>query len=113
VSEAALREQLSRLLDWDDAHAGFEAAIRGLPADLRGVRPAGLPYSAWQLLEHMRLAQRDILEFCLAPEYHERAWPAEYWPISPGPADEAAWEASAAGSARTWRRCAASRPTAR
>lgn len=89
-----LRDQLSRLLDWEDAHAGLDAAVRDLPQDLRGRRPAGLPHSPWELLEHIRLTQRDILEFCVAPRYEERAWPEDYWPPAPAPPDAAAWEES-------------------
>jgi hypothetical protein len=87
----ALRAQLARLLDWEDAHAGFDAAVEGLAPGLHGVRPEGLPYSAWQLLEHMRLTQRDILNFCRDPAYVEPAWPDDYWPREPAPPDPAAW----------------------
>lgn len=97
MNDAVLREHLARVLDWQDAHATFDAAVEGLPPAQRGIRPAGLPYSAWQLVEHMRLAQRDILEFSAAPEYREMQWPAEYWPDSPEPPDPAAWDRSLAG----------------
>ncbi|HEY0591927.1 MAG TPA: DinB family protein [Thermoanaerobaculia bacterium] len=89
-----LRDHLARLLDWKDAHAGFDAAVRDLPEDLRGRRPAGLPHSPWELLEHIRLAQRDILDFCVAPKYEERAWPDGYWPADPAPPTATAWEES-------------------
>lgn len=89
-----LREHLGRLLDWRDAHAGFDAAVRDVPAHLRGRRPEGLQHSPWELLEHIRLAQRDILEFCVAPKYEERAWPDNYWPREPAPPTAAAWEES-------------------
>ncbi len=93
MDEAQLRTQVRRLLAWRDAHADFDAAVEGLPAELRGVQPAGLPYSAWQLLEHMRLAQQDILEFCIDPQYRERDWPEAYWPASPAPTGDQ-WERS-------------------
>ena len=70
AQEQSLRDHLKRLLDWDDAHAGFDRVVAGVPAEMWGVRPEGLPYSLWQLLEHMRLAQADILDFCRIPEYN-------------------------------------------
>ena len=69
TEERALRRLLSKLLDWEDAHVGFDTAVAGIPANLRGVRPAGAPHSPWQLVEHLRLAQSDILEFCVNPQY--------------------------------------------
>lgn len=92
--DSATRTQLAALLDWKDAHVDFDTAIAGIPADARGTRPADLPYSAWQLLEHIRLAQHDILDFCRNPDYKELEWPADYWPRSPEPPDEAAWDES-------------------
>lgn len=94
TSDAPLREQLVRLLAWEDAHVGFDTAIADIPADRRGVQPAGLPYSPWQLLEHLRRTQRDILEFCLNPRYRELNWPEDYWPATPAPASPAAWDDS-------------------
>ena len=90
----ALRQQLVGALAWKDAHADFDAAVAGIPVDKRGARPHGLPYSAWQLIEHLRLAQHDILDFCVNPHYKELAWPDDYWPVSPEPPDAAAWDAS-------------------
>jgi hypothetical protein len=92
--DSAVREQLAAVLDWRDAHVSFDKAIEGIPVEARGKRPAGLPYSAWQLLEHMRIAQRDILEFCRTPDYQELNWPDDYWPHSPEPPDDAAWDES-------------------
>src|SRR5438128_1701485 len=94
TSDAALREQLGRLLAWEDAHVGFDTAVADIPADLRARQPAGLPYSLWQLLEHLRRTQRDILEFCRNPNYQELHWPDDYWPPSPAPPSQAAWDAS-------------------
>ena len=98
-----LREHLTKLLDWRDAHADFDAAVADLPPDLRGQVPAGLPYSPWQLLEHLRTAQRDILDFCRAPTYAEKNWPDDYWPKDPAPPSPAAWDKSVAGFARSRR----------
>lgn len=92
----SLRDHLLRLLDWRDAHADFDAAVTGLPPALAGVRPAGLPYSPWELLEHARLAQRDILDFCRDPGYVEKKWPDDYWPRDPAPPTPAAWGESVA-----------------
>jgi len=94
--EEALRTQLARMLGWHDAHATIEAAAQGLEPSLRGVKAAGLPYSAWQLLEHLRRAQLDILEFCRNPDYQELNWPADYWPREAAPPDEEAWDRSLA-----------------
>lgn len=92
--DAPIRDQLKRLLDWEDSHVGFDKAVAGLHEDLRGQQPAGLPYSPWQLLEHLRRAQRDILEFCRNPSYKELSWPDDYWPPSPAPPTTAAWDES-------------------
>jgi uncharacterized damage-inducible protein DinB len=94
VNETAVRDLLSRLLAWEDAHAGFEAAVDGIPPELQGTQPAGLPYSPWQLLEHLRITQHDILEFCINSKYEEMAWPDDYWPQTAAPPDAAAWAAS-------------------
>lgn len=91
-----LRERLAAALSWQDAHVGFDRVVDGIPAALRGRRPRGLPWSPWELLEHLRLAQRDILDFCRDPDYRERAWPADYWPKRPAPPGPRAWQASVA-----------------
>src|SRR5437762_12557283 len=95
-NDQQLREHLTKLLDWRDAHADFDAAVADLSPDLRSTVPAGLPYSPWQLLEHLRLAQRDILEFCTAKKYQETTWPDDYWPKDPAPPSPAAWDKSVA-----------------
>ncbi len=93
----SLRDQLSKLLAWNEAHATFDDAVANFPTELRGVAPVGLPYSAWQLLEHLRIAQNDILDFCRDPDYREdMKWPDDYWPATAAPPDEDAWEASIA-----------------
>ena len=87
-----LRAQIAALLDWRDAHTDVEGAVEGLPRELRGKTPAGLPYSAWQLVEHLRLAQHDILDFCRNPAYREMTWPDDYWPSDPAPPSDRAWD---------------------
>jgi uncharacterized damage-inducible protein DinB len=91
-----LRSQLVALLDWRDAHVDFDTAIANVPDDARGRQPAGLPFSPWQLLEHMRIAQRDILDFCREPVYEEPRWPDDYWPETVAPPAPGAWDASVA-----------------
>jgi hypothetical protein len=95
-----LREYLARVLAWGEAHADWKQALAGLDPAQRGVRPAGSPYSAWELLEHARIAQEDIVDFATNPNYRAREWPASYWPNSPAPPDDAAWEKSAKDFAR-------------
>jgi uncharacterized damage-inducible protein DinB len=95
-SDAALREHLTELLRGESAHAGFDKAIAGLPAKLRGARVPNVPFTAWQLLEHMRIAQWDILEFSRNAKHVSPKWPEEYWPKSEAPVDGAAWDASVA-----------------
>jgi DinB superfamily len=93
-SDKPLRKLLIRLLDWEAAHVGLDKAVAGMPAALRGMRPPGLPHSAWELLEHIRLAQHDILEFCRNPDYEEQEWPKDFWPASVAPPSDAAWRKS-------------------
>lgn len=89
-----LREHLARVLAWEDAHVDFSAAVAKLPASLRGVRPADLPYSPWRLVEHLRITQHDILDFCRNPAYRQPAWPDDYWPPSDAPPSADAWTES-------------------
>ncbi len=91
ASDAALRKHLEQLLDWQDAHIGFDAVLKNWPAKLRGVRPRGAAHSAWQLLEHMRIAQWDILEFSRDAKHVSPKWPEGYWPASAAPPNSAAW----------------------
>jgi hypothetical protein len=98
--DQALRQHLASVLDWRDAHATFDAAVEGVPHAKRGVVPPGLAHSVWQLLEHIRLAQRDILDFCVDPEYVEPVSMDEYWPATPAPPSEAAWDESVAAVRR-------------
>ena len=91
-----LRQHLARLLTWSDAHVSFDDAVAELPASARGRVPDGLPYSPWQLVEHMRITQADILEFCLESDYTEKAWPKDYWPRTAAPPTTRSWSASIA-----------------
>ena len=96
TAKPEVRDLLARSLGWSEAHASFDDAVRDLPVHLRGARPAGLAHSPWELLEHIRIAQRDILDFSLTAQYDELAWPSGYWPPSPEPPDLEAWERSVA-----------------
>lgn len=86
--------QLLALLAGGMAHVTLEAAVKNFPEEQRGIAPQGSPYSAWQLLEHLRITQRDILDFCSPPVggYQPRAWPAAYWPESASPTTPVAWD---------------------
>ena len=90
--------QVLALLQGGQAHAGLDDAVRDFPAELRGKVPVGLPYSAWQLLEHLRIAQRDILNFSSPPTsgYQPMQWPEDYWPKSAEPPTPYAWEQTVA-----------------
>ncbi len=94
VRDRTLRQHLVDLLTGGGAHASFEAAVAGLPASLRGARHSRAPYSAWELLEHMRIAQRDILEFSRNPAHASPKWPAGYWPRTKTPPTARAWAQS-------------------
>ena len=87
----AHRTHLVRALDWEEAHVGFDKALDGIPPEKRGARAAGFDHSPWQLLEHMRLAQDDILDFCVNADYeHTLNWPDDYWPKDPTPPSDSA-----------------------
>jgi hypothetical protein len=90
-NDASLREQLIELLRGGHAHAGFGDAIRGFPEEKAGVRPKGSPHSAWELLEHIRIAQNDILHFSQSADYVSPKWPEGYWPAGPAPEDDRQW----------------------
>ena len=90
----ALRAQLAKILDWQDAHATFDTAVQGVPPEMRGRQPEGLPYSPWQLVEHLRITQWDILDFCRNAEYREPRWPDDYWPDRAEPPSADAWDES-------------------
>jgi len=93
-SEAALRAQLVHTLSWEEAHVGFDRTFDAIPPAARGALAAGFDHSVWQLLEHMRLAQKDLLAFCGRRYVHVLKWPDDYWPKNPAPETDAAWENS-------------------
>ena len=96
TEDRALRQQLAALLDWGHAHITFDDAVKDFPAEGRGVRPGGSPHSAWELLEHLRLALWDILEFSRDPNHVSPKFPDGYWPPTPVPPSETAWDESVA-----------------
>jgi hypothetical protein len=92
--DAALRQHLHELLQGAHAHATFKDAIEDFPDEIRGKRPKGAPHSPWEVLEHMRIAQWDILEFCRNSKHESPKFPDGYWPSSPEPPDPKAWDRS-------------------
>jgi hypothetical protein len=102
TNDKALRVQLADFVnDWQNAHVGFEAAIKGIPPRLRGAVPKGAVHSIWGIVEHMRIAQADILNFCENAKYvHAMKWPDDYWPENPRPKNARAWTQSIAAIRR-------------
>ena len=100
MDDKAVRAQLVTLLDFKEAHVDFDRAVTGIPPRLRGQRPPGTEHSLWQLVEHLRIAQADILEFCRTARYKEKKWPDDYWPTALRPRNAAAWTGSLAGYRR-------------
>ncbi len=98
--DTLLRAHLKKLLAWEDAHVNFDRAVAGLPFGIQGVVPERLPYSAWQLVEHLRLTQFDILDFCRNPNYEEPASMEAYWPETVAPPGPQAWRRSIAAIRR-------------
>ncbi|HWY58680.1 MAG TPA: DinB family protein [Terriglobales bacterium] len=92
--DKALRKHIVDLLQGGNAHAKFEELTAGIPPKLLGERPAGLPHSLWMLLEHLRIAQWDILEFSRNTKHASPKWPEEYWPKTEKPPSTADWNAS-------------------
>jgi uncharacterized damage-inducible protein DinB len=95
-----IRAIVASALDWDQAHATFEAAVADVPRDLRGTRPQNFPHSAWELLEHIRITQEDLADYMERADYHALKWPDEYWPATPAPPSDSAWEESIAAVRR-------------
>jgi len=93
-TRAALVAELTALLAGGNAHATFEQALADLPAPLRNQAVPEVPYTIWHLVEHLRIAQADILEFCVNPQYVALDWPADYWPAKDAVVDEAGWQAA-------------------
>jgi hypothetical protein len=98
----AFRNHLVRVLDWEEAHVGFDKAVDGIPPEKRGARAPGFAHSPWQLIEHIRIAQEDILDFCVNAHYvHTRKWPDDYWPTEPAPPSATAWTEAIASTLRS------------
>jgi len=93
-NDKAVREHLLKLLEGGHAHVTFEAAVKGIPAASRGKRPKGVEHSPWEILEHMRIAQWDILEFSRDAKHVSPEWPSGYWPKSKTPPNDKAWAKS-------------------
>jgi len=89
-----VREQVVKLLEGGQAHVTFDAVIKNFPAKLRGAKPDGAPHTAWELLEHMRIAQWDILEFSRHAKHVSPKWPEGYWPKTEKPPSDEAWTAT-------------------
>ena len=96
MSDKALREHVINLLQGKGAHADFERATKGIPVAVRGKRPKGAAHSPWEILEHLRIAQWDILEFSRNPDHVSPVWPDGYWPGTPTPPNRTAWSKSVA-----------------
>jgi hypothetical protein len=94
MDDKILREHLAKALGSNEAHLDWESALAGLPPKHRGTKPPGAPHSAWELLEHVRIAQWDILEFSRNPKHVSPDFPSGYWPKNPAPPNAAAWEKS-------------------
>lgn len=92
MSDQPVRELLAKMLSSEDAHAGFDAAVNGIPEEFRGKRAGA--HSPWELIEHIRIAQHDILDFSRNKDYEEMEWPKDYWPASPAPPSAAEWNRS-------------------
>ncbi len=92
--QSAFRTQLLELLRNENSHAGFDSAVDGMPVSAQGNKVAGSPHTPWQLLEHLRIAQLDILEFSRNGRHKSPKWPEGYWPKTETPPNEAAWDAS-------------------
>ncbi len=94
--DKAIRDHVLKLLKGRQGHVDFETVLANLPQEFQGKKPEGAPHTPWQLLEHMRIAQWDILEFSRDPEHVSPKFPEGYWPESGAPPDEGAWQMSVA-----------------
>jgi DinB superfamily len=94
TNDKALREHLVKMLKGGEAHVAFDAAVKNVPVNLRGKRPKGAEHSPWEVLEHLRIAQWDILEFSRKPDHKSPEFPGGYWPQTQAPPNEKAWEQS-------------------
>jgi len=94
AESVALRKMLVDAMRGHQSHLDFDSAVKDFPAEARGIKPTGAPHTAWQLVEHMRIAQRDILDFSRDPKHKSPHWPEGYWPPTEAPPGEKAWDAS-------------------
>src|SRR5579863_105203 len=94
MDEKVLRDYLRRSLSWHEAHIDWKKAVANIPAKCQGIRPPGADHSPWELLEHMRIATWDMLEFSRDPKHKSPDWPSGYWPEKPAPPSATAWEKS-------------------
>lgn len=94
MRQQPLRSHLKDLLTWSSAHADLERAVKSVPPEYRGLRVENVPYTLWELLEHIRLAQWDILEFCRNSDYVSPNWPDDFWPAGPEPPTREDWQKS-------------------
>jgi hypothetical protein len=92
TSQSTVRDQIVALLRGGNAHMSFDEAVADFPLDAINTRPPHVPYTPWHLLEHVRIAQRDILDFVTADHYRELRWPEDYWPSQDATADEQTWQ---------------------
>ena len=99
-----IRKQLANLLSGKESHTPFQEAIQDLPFGLTGIVPEKVTYSIWQEVEHMRIAQHDILAFTTDPSYESPSWPDQYWPDSPVPPSEDAWNQSVDQVLKDWQK---------
>jgi hypothetical protein len=94
AADKSLRQHVLKLLEGRGAHVDFETAVKKTPVALRGKRPKGAAHSPWEILEHIRIAQWDILEFSRNPKHVSPEWPGGYWPKTPAPPDRTSWTLS-------------------
>jgi hypothetical protein len=90
-SQDEWRKIVASSLDWEQAHASLDSSIEGLAPELRGTRPQNYPHSVWELVDHIRRTQYDLLDFCRNPKYEEIKWPDDYWPTASAPKNDAEW----------------------
>ena len=94
MADKQIVKQLTSLLTQGNAHVTFEDSVQNIPFDILGEKPQNLPHSIWMLVEHIRIAQADILDFSINANYKALKWPDEYWPSKHSPKDEAEWQKS-------------------
>jgi len=94
ANDKSLRQHVLKLLEGRSAHVDFETVVKKAPVVSRGKRPKGAAHSPWEILEHMRIAQGDILEFCRDAKHVSPEWPGGYWPKAPAPPNRSAWNQS-------------------